>query len=197
LRAKRDVLFWLERFAYTLDEDHAPDEPAIKRFPSRKDRPDLYELAYLWWTTQKLGADKSRQMMVTWVLVLCNLWLASLHEGKLVFFQSKKEKDAIHLLDRAQIAFDRLPAFLRPEYQRKEAEMIFPRLNSKIWAIPQGGDHIRSYTASSILSDEAAKQPEFAEAYAASIPSIGKQGKFSFVSTPRGLNYFYVLMKDK
>jgi len=203
LRVRNDVFYFLEEYCWTLDEDAEKGEDPIKRFPTREERPDLYKMAELWLNEKEideqrtLGIDKSRQMMGTWTLILCNLWLVAFHHGKRVFFQSKKEDDAIALLDRAWITFRKLPRWLKPTHQKKEAKLLFPNINSEIWAIPQGGDHIRSYTVSSVFSDEAAKQPEFGDAYTASIPSVGKRGRFTFLSTPRGKgNAFYRLMKE-
>lgn len=198
LRVRNDLFYFLENYCWTLDED----ERRIRRFPTREERPELYELAKLWLNTdkiddqRKLGINKSRQMMGTWVFLCCDLWDTAFHEGVLTFFQSKKEKDAINLLDRAWITFQKLPPWLKPTHQKKETELLFPHKNSKIWAIPQGGDHIRSYTASNIFDDEAAKQPEFGEAFAAGVPSIGKYGRLHFLSTARGkANAFYRLYK--
>ena len=202
LRVRTDLFYFLETYVWTLDEDAAKGESPIKRFPSREERPDIYEIAALWLNEEgrdelrRLGLDKSRQMMGTWVFICCDLWDTAFHPGVRTFFQSKKEKDAINLLERAWFVFQRLPKWLKPTHQKKETELVFPKLDSLIWAIPQGGDHIRSYTASNVFSDEAAKQPEFGEAYAASIPSIGKRGRLHFLSTARGKgNAFFRLRK--
>ena len=204
LRVKHDLLYFLETYVWTLDEDAdtANGENPIKRFPSREERPELYELAELWWNKDgdpdgyHLCIDKSRQMMGTWVFVACDLWDTAFHKGVRTFFQSKKEKDAKNILERAWGIYRRLPEFLKIEHQKLDTELIFPTLDSLIWAIPQGGDHIRSYTASNIFSDEAAKQPEFGEAMTASIPSAGKFGRIHSLSTARGKgNAFYRLRK--
>ena len=204
LKVKTDVCYFLENYVWTLNEDAdtKSGESPIQRFPTRIERPDLYEIAELWQNADDrpdghiLGLDKSRQMMGTWVLICCDLWDTAFHHGVRTFFQSKKEKDATNLLERAWFVFQRLPEWLKAPHQKLETELKFSTLDSIIWAIPQGGDHIRSYTASNIFSDEAAKQPEFGEAYAASIPSIGKHGRFHFLSTARGKgNAFYRLRK--
>jgi hypothetical protein len=204
LRVRNDLPYFLEEYVWTLDEDADTKngEDPIKRFPSRADRPELYELAELWLNKEgdpdqnRLVIDKSRQMMGTWVFVACDLWDTCFHKGVRTFFQSKKEKDAKNILERAWFIYQKLPKFLQIQHQKLDTELIFPTLNSLIWAIPQGGDHIRSYTASNIFSDEAAKQPEFAEAMTASIPSIGKHGRLHALSTARGkANAFYRFRK--
>lgn len=192
LRVREDLFYFLENYCWTLNEDAEPGESPIQRFPKRSERPELYELAGLWWNKDNdpelryLAIDKSRQMMGTWVFVVCDLWDTAFHDGVNTFFQSKKEKDAINILERAWFTFQKFPKWLQPTHQKKETELIFPNRNSKIWAIPQGGDHIRSYTASNIFSDEAAKQPEFGEAVAASVPSLGKHGRLHALTTARG-----------
>ncbi len=200
LRVRNDLFYFLETYVWTLDEDAdiRAGEKSIKRFPSREERPELYELAALWLNPEgrdelrRLGLDKSRQMAGTWTLLECDLWDTMFHPGVRTFLQSKKEKDAINLLERVWFTFQRLPAWLKPTYQKRETELIFPKLNSLMWAIPQGGDHIRSYTASNVFCDEAQKQPEFGDAYTASIASCGNWGRLHFLGTSRGKgNAFY------
>ena len=193
-RVRDDNLYFLENYVWTLDSD-ASD--AVKKFPSRKERPDLYELAEKWNEVQILLIEKSRQLMATWLFVSLYLHRTCFHRGRLCFFQSKKQDDARKLLDRAWFIYRRLPPFLKTAHQKLADELKFPSLDSWIWAIPEGGDHIRSYTASGLLTDEAAFQPEFESAYTAALASIGSEGKMTIPSTPNGPNFFYRLSKDK
>ena len=179
-----------------MDEDSEDPALAVKRFPSRQERPDLYILADEWIRTQVLFVEKSRQMMVTWLFVLLYLHRTCFFQGRRTFFQSKKEEDAKNLKKRASFTFLRLPKFLQPVYEIKETKIEFPNLESEIWAIPQGGDHVRSYTVSGLLSDEAAFQPEFPDAYSAALPAIGGHGKFTAVSSANGKNSWWRIVRD-
>jgi len=196
IRVKRDSLYFLEEYVWTIDEDAEDPTEAFKRFPSRAKRPDLYALADRWNKERVMLVEKSRQMMITWLFIALYLHRACFFPGRRIFFQSKKETDAKALKDRASFIYRRLPPWMKVAYDDLDVTLTFPTLESEIWAIPQGADHIRSYTSSGILDDEAPFQPEFPDAYAASLPSIGKNGKLTVVGSPNGKNFFYRLAKD-
>ena len=63
------------------------------------------------------------------------------------------------------------------------AEITFPKLNSAILAIPQGGAIVRQRTPSGILSDEAQYQEDFGDAYVAARPCIRGGGWMVALST--------------
>jgi hypothetical protein len=196
LRVKHDNLYFLENYVWTMDEDAADGEGSFKKFPSRAERPYLYEMAEEWNSNRVMIVEKSRQMMATWLFVSLFLHMTCFHRGRRTFFQSKKEEDAKNLKNRASFIYRRLPKFLQVQHVIKDTKIEFPTLESEIWAIPQGGEHVRSYTVSGFFSDEAAIQSELEDAYAAVLPSIGLNGKLTMVSTPKGKNFFWRLAKD-
>jgi len=87
-----------------------------------------------------------------------------------------------------------LPPELRSDCASAYAKLFFRDTGSRIWGIPEGGDQIRSYTASLIYSDEAAFQPEFENAWKASNPSIKGGGKMIIVSSARSGAYMRKLI---
>ncbi len=183
--AKRDPYVFLTNFCYTLDS-HDSQTP-IKLFPNR---PYLKQLTELWLDNPLIVIAKSRQMLVTWLFVCLYLWLAITRPGSLIFLQSKREEDAIGnataatgLLGRTRFVLDRLPENLKPEFKATQNKIQFPKINSTIWAIPQGPDIIRQHTATGILSDEMAFQYKAEETYTAAIPTIENGGRFTAIST--------------
>ena len=197
MRVKQDNLYFLEKYVITNHNDGNPPGPA--RFPSVKERPDLYRLAERWNEEQILVVEKASQMTITWLFVSLYLHRTFTRQGQLNFLQSKKEKDAEKLLAKALFIYHRLPKFLKAgnPCEANLSEMRLPQIDSLLWAIPQGGDQIRSYTANGVFIDEAAFQPEFYDAYAASRARIGKHGKLTIVSTPNKFKeFFYVLAQD-
>lgn len=145
---------------------------------------------------------KSRQMKITWLFVSLYLWETQFFRGKLTFFQSKKEEDANELIKRAKFIYDHQPPFLKTDYCNPTAsggdiyrKLEFPSLNSEIRGIPQGGDQLRSYTASGIFSDEMAFQEEAEESYLASKPTIDGGGRFTAVSSAAP-GFFQILCND-
>lgn len=200
-RARHDLMYYLEKFVFTQDE-HDVVHP-IKPLPIHKQY--LRELAMYFLTEKLLLVEKSRQMMVTWIMVACHLWDAQFHEGRRIFFQSKKEVDANHLVDRAKVIYDSYPApynyIIYSKYGMREPraylKMEFPAMKSIIQGVPQGADVIRQYTASRIFSDEMAFQEKAEEAFIAAKPALVGGGSFVGVSTPNFKNFFYLMKSDQ
>jgi hypothetical protein len=183
---------------WTVDE-HDETSP-IKRFPIQGECPEAEYLARLvdtWRKSYLFLIEKSRQMLVTWLMVACHLWLAQFNDGKLVFFQSKKEEDADSNLERAKFIYDHQPFWLRmhPE-TRKYCHLDWPDRHSRIWAIAQGPDVIRQYTASAIFSDEMAFQERAEDAFIAAKPTIDGGGRFSGTSSAYP-GFFEELCRDR
>lgn len=138
---------------------------------------------------------KSRQLRVTWLMCSYILWDFLFRPFRLNIVQSKKEDDAANLVfvkqwDTARISFmlRRVPSWLKI-YNGKPLKFsgsfckILATNGSQIWGIPQGGDVVRSNTASILFDDEAAFQPEFEDAYTAAQPMVKGGGKHIIVSS--------------
>lgn len=203
--ALKDPWFFCTNFVYTLDEHDAKNP--VKKFP---DYSYLELITEVWKKNTKLLVPKSRQMMLSWLMVALHVWLA-LHKGQSIYFQSKKEDDSNGLLDRAKFIYNHLPIALKwgkvdstmqvdlkknPPVRDIYCNLEFPWLNSNIRAVAQGPDVLRSRTASAILSDEMAFQDQACLAYEASKPTIDGGGRYTGVSTPNGQECFYDLVFD-
>ncbi len=166
-----------------------------------KDKPHLTELATHFLNEPLLLIEKSRQMMVTWIFVACHLWDAMFHEGRRIFFQSKKEHDANHLVDRAKFIYKRLPEVMKLKHPANEPmaylKLEFGKQNSIIQGTPQGSNILRQYTASRVFSDEMAFQEKAEEAYIAAKPTLTGGGSFIGVSSPNFKEFFYLLKSDQ
>jgi len=218
--AGRHPVEFMRYFVFTLDQ-HDGERP-VKPCPV-DERPHLEAIARVWhrmragdlWVLNPesgrrqrcrgLVEAKSRQVMQSWEFVWLCLWDVLFHSGRLVFMQSKREEDAIGtkaagsgLLGRAKFILNNIPggSFLLPKYVERANKLEFTDLHSVLWAIPEGGDIIRSHTVSGIFSDECAFQPEFESAYTAAMPSLRGGGWFAGVSTPDP-GYFRDLYEDR
>ena len=154
------------------------------------------------WTLTLLVIVKSRQMMMTWLFTALSLWDAMFHQGRLIMLQSKTEREAVGdeysgqgLLGRCKFMLRQCPPWLVPTYTIKSTQVIFPTMNSTLWAIPQGAAIIRSYTSAGILSDECAFQDEFSDAYGAAVPTIRGGGWFVALSSAHP-GFFQQLWQD-
>jgi len=186
--ARRDPILFQRWFVWTCDQ-HDQDNP-IKRWPWHL--PYIQNMTRLWQRNLCISVLKARQMRMTWLFVILCLWDALFHHGRLIMFQSKREEDAIGdetsgdgLLGRAKFIMNHMPGreILVPDYTPMGKKILLPSNNSTLWAIPQGASIIRQRTASRILSDEAALQPEAADAYTAARPCIRGGGGYSSVTT--------------
>lgn len=181
---------------YTLDE-HDKIEP-VKKLPMDKEY--IKDMATLFMTERLLLFEKSRQMMVTWTMVACHVWDALFFPGRRIAFQSKKEQDANHLVDRAKFIYSKLPEWMKAQFPMNPpsyCKLEFGKWNSGIYGIPQGPDQLRQYTFSRIFSDELAFQDRTEEAYIAARPTITGGGSFVGVSSPNFKEFFYHLIRDQ
>ena len=194
-RCALEPYHWLTTYAKTLDT-HNPSEP-VRTFP-KKDY--IHRMSEVWLAEQILFVMKSRQIMATWTFVALYCWACLFLQNQLVFFQSKREEDAVGeeevaagLLGRALVIFKHLPPWMAPTPTGPYNKLIVPGRSSMIWAVPEGGDIMRSHTASGILSDEATSQPEFRHAYTGARPTIQGGGRLTVLSSVKGREAFWNL----
>lgn len=186
-----DDLEYFAKYVKTKDE-HGIGEMSVRYFPTREEKPYAWEILDTIQKEQLIAIEKSRQLLVTWIVCLFCLWTAKFQQNRLIFIQSKKEEDAANLVfnsewSAARISFmeSNLPKALASDCSSAYGKLLFRDTGSRIWGIPEGGDQIRSYTASLIVSDEAAFQPEFQQAWQAANPSVKGGGKMIVVSSAR------------
>lgn len=167
----------------------------FKRFP---DKEHCKIICDLWHTERLLLVPKSRQLLMTWLFAACYLWDTQFHQGRLNFFQSKKEEDADRVVQRAWFIYERQPDWVMAMFPATYTfcHLKFQMGKSEIWGVPQGGDQIRSHTASGIFSDEMAFQPEAEDAYTGALPTIKGGGRFTGVSSANP-GFFHYLVENK
>lgn len=223
VREEVDLRRCADRFAYFLfqhamtQDEHDPTVFA-KPFPRHE---YIRYIADVLQFERRIAIEKSRQMIMSWVVCAFVLWVGMFRPNVLFFIQSKKEEDAADRLDRIYKLYFRLPAFLRRRFpinlnsgkpggqlytdlyftwQEADADFfglaalsgqgatIFDLVANKavrshLWAIPQGEDVVRQYTATGIFSDEDAFQEEAGKAYGAYMPTLDKDSWIIKVST--------------
>jgi hypothetical protein len=197
----RDSLEAFASHVKTKDEHKKGDE-SVRSFPTRIEKPYVWDILDTFVTEPIVGVEKSRQLLLTWQCCMYSLWTAKYQKNRLVFVQSKKEENAAVLVykddpNKARISF--IESNLPKEMQEKPedikmayGEIYFSKTGSTIKAVPEGGDQIRSFTPSLVFSDESAFQPEFRDAWKAIKPCIDGGGQFIFVSTAKNGSF----MKD-
>lgn len=178
----------LEHGIFITKDEHQDD-----RAMPVPDLPHLRQLYQEIWLAEQDGmpliVPKSRQMMVTWGILAYFLARALTRKNQLGIIQSKREDDAASLLERVMFMYNNAPKWLRMIRPRvtgvkeNRFKLELPSMGSKLWAIPQGADIIRSNTVSMLYSDETDFQPEGRASVRAAMPSIVGGGLAIFVST--------------
>ena len=209
---EKDCWFWFKNFVYTLDF-HNPNEK-IRRFP-----PYAYlELMVNRWQygNPYLLVAKSRKLLISWAVVNCYLWLAAYHAGEYILFQAQKEEkagwggkdrgDPEALLSRAAFTLRNLPDWLQTwskmSISKKPPMITFTHIvngreiPSTIHAISSDCEDFRQFTPTGIFADEMGFQDNAARAYGAAMPSLGRNCRYTGVSTFNGRNFFYLLVND-
>lgn len=172
---RRDPVFWLTNYVKTFDE-HDRDEP-VKNFPMR---PYVAVIAREWIKEPILHIAKSRQMSISWLAMAMLLHEAQFFSYRLQAVFSKKEVDALNLVERAKFMWTHQPLWLRNlcPLDRKLRDMplgnIYFDNGSKMVGFAQGKDQIRSYVPSTAFLDEAAFQDKLEETYGACVPCAQK-----------------------
>ena len=191
---------WLYLTEYVVTEDEHDLVDPYKQFPKKL----MYRvIVRAWEEYDNLWIEKSRQIMMTWIMAALFLWDAMFHKSRKIFLQSKRQEDANDILDRCRVIYDNLLDTKFPglpivestgEKSGQTSKMKFPGQKSLLRAIPQGGNIVRGPTTSGFLGDEIAFQPEAAEAHKAVMPSITGGGKAVWQSTPHGRVFNWVKM---
>lgn len=187
---------WHFMRAWVLTENaHATGNSTFEAFP---DKPHLFYLTRLWQNNPRLLVPKSRQLMATWLFTCLYLWDALFFPSRLTFFQSKKEEDADANLERAWTVYKNLPTFIQlwAPARRTFCHIRFQRNRSHLFAVPEGADHARQFTATGYFSDEMAYQVDVDKVIAAVGPTLGKNGRFTGVSSASS-GYFEKMVFDK
>ena len=189
--ARRSYMDFLRFFVYTADQ-HDQQNP-IKQAPYGKEY--VRVMGELLRDTPLISIIKCRQIWQSWQAVTFCMHMAIFTRGRLIFFQSKREDDAVGepesgtgLLGRAKFILAHMPGrdIVLPagSVTMTYNMIVFKRTGSTIWAVPQGGDILRSHTPSMVLSDEAAFQPEMSGAYTAMRPALRGGARHISLTTP-------------
>lgn len=214
-RIRRSPVYWLEHYAWTIDEHVRGGDNERKLYHGRPfiDPGTLQPMRELdggvddyimliaaqWWNEELLAVPKSRQLRLTHIMVNLHGWLAMMHPGQRICVQSKKEEDADATLQRLReslrISQERNPALPFPQMRYKYARGLFAN-GSIIMAVAQGAQTVRQYTFSAIFSDEMAFQLDAEDAFTAAIPTIEGGGKYCAVSSAHP-SFFEQLVFDR
>jgi len=212
----RDPMIWFETQCFTQDQHRL--DLRKRRFPKYSEQRYLYRCIEAIHTKRRICFIKSRQMMLSWVVVCYCLWATMFHRNVFTFFVSKKLGDASKLVKRAKFVYNAME--FQPEVlglvhtiARKKGDLgttsTFPFYPpaaefkkgargemSKLEALSADPEAIRMETATLCVFDEIGFQPEAQACCEAIRPALGDFGTLIAVSTPNGKNYLYKIAFD-
>lgn len=187
-----------ELTSYDLDKyfDNLPTTRPFTMFPY------IEPIIKTWLREKIVCIEKSRDMMVTWLIVTLYTWDTLFHNNRENIFQSDDSSKALDLVERSFFIWENQPAFLKNVHPAVFAHgntrggiLKVPNLKSVIYGFPQGAEQIRQFHPSGIFQDEAAFQTEAEAAFTACKPAIQAGGRFTMVSSANP-GFFHKCCRD-
>ena len=170
-RCIEEPWYWAVNYVYTIrkDEFTVDARPEVLRFPPLEHLRFLFHRCF---TEPYLAVDKSRQMTLSWLMMLYLLYIAQFGKHEEIIIQTKKETDADALVKRAEFMVKGQRPWMRPDYTSAFCRLSFPQMNCSMRGLPSGagaGDQIRSANPSRYFLDEGGFVDEFEECRTAAL----------------------------
>lgn len=168
--ATGDLVTWLTNFTKTKNP-HWQEQglaSAVQPFP---DKPYFRPLAYAFETEPRIFVEKSREMMLSWLIAGFGTLHAMRTPMREVVVQTQKEDKVIEFIDYCRTLYEEQPQWLKDAhpliapFKNQAATMLEFRHGGRVKGIPGGADQVRSEHPWLYISDEAAFQPEAGSSY--------------------------------
>jgi len=139
-------------------------------------------------TNKKVVVLKSRQIGVSWLLMIYAFWCSQRYPNARILIFSKRLDDATHLMERLKFMYEHIPkawtSYIKITEPDTRQTVGFSN-GSQITALPSTPDAGRGRAAAFVLCDEHAFHPYAEKNWAAIEPAI-ERGTFVSVSTANG-----------
>ena len=153
-----------------------------------------------------LAVPKSRRMIVSWLFIAANVWLAIMQPGSKIGFLARKEgkteaEGSAELVARAHFICRQIPPilpkslFVPGSQEHSHCYLRFAN-GSEIIGLGQGADQARQLTFTSVLCDEVGFWEQAYETWIGLKPTIQGGGRITLVSSA-ALGFFYNLVHDQ
>ncbi|MCA9978855.1 MAG: hypothetical protein KC413_24010, partial [Anaerolineales bacterium] len=127
---------------------------------------------------------KARQLGLSWPVLGYALWLLLFRPGSQVLMFSRRDDEAIELLERLKGMHQHLPPFLQAKIgEDNDHTLEFVKLGSLARSFPTTKDSGRSYTATLVIIDEADFIQWLKQLITAVKPTIDGGGQLIMIST--------------
>lgn len=147
---------------------------------------------------RKLLINASRQVGKTSIATAIILHYAIFNENKLIALLANKGDTAREILHRIKLAYEYLPAHIKPGIKEWNKGSVELDNGSIILAAASSSSAIRGKSCSMLYIDEMSFVNGWDDFSASVLPvlSSGEDTKLIFTSTPNGLNHFYGYVED-
>lgn len=184
--------WWAIQRGYVLTQDEKPDGSlgAVAPMPAKE---YMHLLINTVRNEPRGMLMKSRQMMVSWLMMWLITWDAITKQSRHNIVQGKRLDDVSArgwkgMLGRARFMRQHLPPWLQPVVVKEDTAIETYGSGSALEAIPEGGDIVRSRVPSMMFMDELAFQETGGENWDAANAAAGWMWG---VSTPNGHEFMY------
>jgi hypothetical protein len=176
-RCRRNFAHFTSNYCMVLSE---VDTDAAQWMPFRL-WPAQQDVAHRFQTHKLVIALKARQLGLSWLSIAFALWQALFHPIATALLFSRRDDEAVKLLDRLKGMYRRLPSWAKAASITTDNDHEFALSNgSTVMAFPTtAGD---SYTASLVLIDEADLVADLDRLLRATKPTIDAGGRMLLVS---------------
>ena len=175
----RDPLHWLQNHTQTKDP-HWREVGAASPYRPFPDKPYFRPILDIVRREPVLFCVKSRDLMLSWLVVGFFTHDCMTHPGVEILFQSQTEEKAAELVEYARCLYDRQDDDIKTRYplaqplsKQSALELNF-RDGNRIVGIPHGADKIRSYHPTALFIDEAAFIPDADASFNEAIAAVQK-----------------------
>lgn len=193
IKCKNDILYFAQQYFYIINLDEGRQK--IKLYPIQ--RKELKLMA----ENNRVCVVSSRQQGKTTLLTIMILWYVTFNEDKTVLIISNKEDTSEEILQRIKLAYEEIPAFLKPAVTVWQGQTIKFANGSRIKISATSANSARGLSVNLLAVDECSIIDDFKadDFFKAVLPTISssKKSKIILTSTPKGTNnYFYRVYQE-
>jgi hypothetical protein len=189
LKCSQDPIYFAEKYIKIVHVDHGLIP--IELYDYQK------EIIESITTGRRVVVNSSRQAGKTTTAVVVILHYILFNEYKTIALLANKGDSAREILDRLQIAYEALPAWLQQGILVWNKGSIELENGCKVIAAASSSSAIRGKSISFLYIDETAFLENWSEFYSSVYPTIssGNTTKILLTSTPNSLNHFWKICK--
>ncbi len=189
-KCRDDINYFAEKYFTIVHVDHG--KMLIDLYDYQKDLLNQFE------ENRFNIVAQSRQSGKSTTLTVFILHYILFHSDKTVALLANKGDTSQELLERIKLAFELLPAWLKPNVVEWNKRTVEFENGCSIIARATSSSSIRGLSISLVAIDEAAFVDDWESFYRSTYPTIssGKETRVILISTMKGMNHFHMMREE-